>query len=849
MPPTRANRILLALLFLSGASSLAAQVVWAKFFAAGIGHEFPSILAVVAACLSGMAAGAAVFEQLPARWRASRRFYGGLEILIGLWIAASAWLIPWLNRAVIRALGLDPSPFHHGVVVFAAVFAALLPATAAMGATIPALERFIFGLLHSRTTGLLYGANTAGAVLGALAAAFCLMPALGLHGALLLLGALSASCGLAAVWIAGMFGNAPLSADQLPATAIPRALAVRLVCSGLLALGFEVVILRGLSHILENTVYTFAVVLAVFLAGNALGASIFHHLSSALRLSIQPAAFAVLGLACVLSGILLRWMPSFYEALRSAFGDSLPAVAAAESLTASALLLPPCVAMGFAFSALADDSLASRRSLGWSFGWNLLGSALGPVLFGLLLLPRLGLAWTLAVIGVGCCLLAGRGYCWFAGPLAGLLAIFITPAVQLVHKTPDQRIISFAQGLAASVTVLEDAKGERVLTVNNRFQMGGTAARTAQERQAAIPLLLHPNPQRALFIGLGTGMTFATAEFFPTVQADGVELLPEVARAMPFFSSRRQTPGSKPEPNRLRVHVADGRRFVQTATNPYDVVVSDLFHPALDGTAFLYTRDHYAAIRARLSGDGIFCQWLPLHQMDLEMVQIVTRTFLEIFPSADAWLLRFSMDAPVLGLISRPPNARFTGDWVERRNTPELAPLLGRLGLSDSTRLLGCILAGPAELEAFATQAPVNRDTHPIALFRAPRLTFAKTDRPSLRLIELLARFNSESALQTVLAPDQTQLASRVSAFIQSRDRYLAGLAQDESGQRPAAIRDYLESARLSPDFTAGYAQLLGIAAALSSTDRAAAAELLRQLIEARPDRPVARQMLDRLPK
>src|SRR5262249_43189186 len=163
----------------------------------------------------------------------------------------------------------------------------------------------------------------------------------------------------------------------------------------------------------------------------------------------------------------------------------------------------------------------------------------------------------------------------------------------------------FREGAMASVAVLESTNHSRVLKVNNRFQMGGTAARIAEQRHADIPLLLHPDPKRALFIGLGTGITFATAAKYPNLIADGVELLPGVAEAMPLF---QDDPRAFENPA-LHVHVADGRRFVLITTNRYDVIVGDLFHPAQDGAAFLYTREHFTAVRERLAPRGLFCQW------------------------------------------------------------------------------------------------------------------------------------------------------------------------------------------------------------------------------------------------
>src|SRR5205085_1367648 len=136
----------------------------------------------------------------------------------------------------------------------------------------------------------------------------------------------------------------------------------------------------------------------------------------------------------------------------------------------------------------------------------------------------------------------------------------------------------------------------------------------------------------------------------------------EVLAVIPRFEPQNFAPGRQPA---LKLHLADARRFVRATTTRYDVIVADLFHPARDGAGSLYTLEHFQAIRERLSPGGIFCQWLPLHQLDEEMLGIIIRTFLEVFPEAQAYLLRFNVDAPVIGLMACSDWPRYSTQWVE----------------------------------------------------------------------------------------------------------------------------------------------------------------------------------------
>ena len=824
---------LVLIFFMSGAAGLGYQVVWAKAFAAAVGHEFPTMLAVVTAFMSGMAIGCALLTRSRS---IGTRWYGYLEILIGVWGFATIAFIPLLERFVSALLGLSPSPAFQWFVVFTAVLLILLPATAAMGGTLPAAERFLFGIVQRHTTALLYGINTAGAALGAVAAAFWLMPVLGIRGCAFSFAAVNLFCGCAALLLARE--KKEFVSEHTGPTPAPGSLAAQLFCCGLLGIGFEVVIIRALAHVLENTVFTFAVVIAVYLLGTAVGAILFHRRQGTSLLARPQASFALLSFTCAAAAITLRWAPELYAWLRVSFGDSLAAVAVAEMITAAAYFFLPAVLMGAIWSWLAQASLKYKRSLGWAVAINTTGAAVAPVLFALLAIPSIGLKGSLVLFPIGYALLGGRNKIAAAAVLLATAAIPVTTSVRDLIETNGDRIISLQEGVIGSVAVLENAHGARVLKFNNRFQMGGTAARIAEERQADIPLLLHRNPKRALFIGLGTGITFAAAADYPNLHADGVELVPEIAAAMPLFGNQTSESGAV-----LRTFVADGRRFVRASQEQYDVIVSDLFHPAQDGAGFLYTVEHFAAIRERLAIGGLFCQWIPVYQTDLSTIHTLMATFGKVFPAGEVWLLRFNIDVPVVGLIGRIGGLHYDPESVESKNrgSAVLAAHLAKVGLGDSIRLFGCYLG---EIHV-AEDAQINTDLDPIVIFRAPALTFRRRDDPGQRLLELISALEASAA--TLFGTAESEFVARLNNFIAGRDVYLGGLQKQNTGDLNAAISAYIESARISEDFTAGYAQALALATGLAKERPQESRMILEKLVEAQPQRPVAHDLLQRL--
>jgi spermidine synthase len=131
-----------------------------------------------------------------------------------------------------------------------------------------------------------------------------------------------------------------------------------------------------------------------------------------------------------------------------------------------------------------------------------------------------------------------------------------------------------------------------------------------------------------------------------------VELVPEVIDVLPYFEP--VTGKLKGHP-RLDIKTADARRYVSTDRKTYDVIVADLFHPSRDGAGYLYTVEHFQAVKKRLAPGGVFCQWLPIYQLDLTVLKTIIRTYLEVFPDASAYLAHYSLTNPMICLVGGAP--------------------------------------------------------------------------------------------------------------------------------------------------------------------------------------------------
>lgn len=852
----------LYLLFaLSGAAGLGYQMVWVRMLAAGLGHETPAMLGVASAFLGGLAVGGWCLDRSVARANNPARWFASIEVVIAVTGLATALTIPWMNQLALKVSGPTPTPWLQWLIVFALPFVTLLPATAAMGATLPTMERFLTRMNGGkRCVGAIYAANTLGAVLGTLASVFVLMPALGFRGSLLVLAAMNS---LAAVIAWNRFGrtfesirtNAGRSSGDKPTREKKVAGKawmsrwrgfVTLFFTGWIGIGFEFVVVRGLSQVLENTVYTYASALAVYLVGTALGAAIYQRWSGPKSGEVLLGRLlAGLSLACGGVLLVLHQSRNLYPACRALLGDSLVATVFSESLVTASVLLVPALLMGATFSHLVQALRRDDGGVGRAGALNTFGCALAGIV-GVLLVPSLGLKWTAVILASGYLLLIPRirAVAAFAAVALVLLGGVTQIDLRMVDRPTGAEVIAYRDGVMASVAVVKTADGHRSLRVNNRLQMGGTAAAMAERRQAHLPVLLHPSPRRALFLGPGTGITLGAANVYPGLVADGVELIPEVVEVMPLFEPENQGPLPKGDG---KLWAADARRFVRTTTNRYDVIVADLFHPAHDGAGFLYTREHFQAVRERLAPGGLFCQWLPLHQLDEPVLRSIVRTFLETFSETRAFLLHFNVDIPALALVGTMNRPSFSEEAFERRlNVPEVRSHLRGVGLERSINLAGCFVASPEALRRFAGNATLSTDNRPVVLFAAPRFSALRDVRPETVLLSVLKKcpVDADAMAQSGFAGAAVGWLQELTGFIAARDVYLNGLAKEGAGDLAGAIDAYLESAGRSLSFTPGYARCVTIIQVMAQTDRKRAEDLFLRLETAQPAQPLGRRLL-----
>jgi spermidine synthase len=310
------------------------------------------------------------------------------------------------------------------------------------------------------------------------------------------------------------------------------------------------------------------------------------------------------------------------------------------------------------------------RSWAWLLAANGIGGLLGAEFAYRLLLPSLGVNSSIAALGL---LYLGSGWLvsqmrqdwegdrmgrWMAALCGGVIVTWGWVA-QLPEVNPylGFKVVHQQAGAEGSLAIVERADFGRAILVSNQYLLGSTGAMADQRRQTHLPLLLHPAPKNVAFVGLATGITPGAALQDPVVdQVTAVEISRSVVHvAQAYFAAENLGIVDHP---RARVIVEDGRTYIASQEEAYDVIVGDLYLPWAAGASRLYSVEHFAACRRALRSGGLFCQWLPMHQLTEPQLRRIVASYRVAFPDVHLIVNSFSARAPALGLVGWRD-----GDW------------------------------------------------------------------------------------------------------------------------------------------------------------------------------------------
>ncbi len=839
------------------------QVVWTRLVALAAGSQVEAISAVLVAFFGGLALGARWLGPTADRVASPLRLYGLLEI--GAGALAVATLIP---LAVLASGRID---LASGPALLVAT-GSLIPSATLLGGTLPALLRAGAGN-PARRAGWIVGANALGSVIG-VGVAVLAIPALGLRATLASAAVGSAAVGVAALVAArraampGGFAHTIPRESAVGEAAAPQTWALPIavvhavaMAAGAASMAFEVLAARMFALRLGSSLFAWAAVLALFLIGLAAGNLVFAGIAARSRRPVLALGWieAAAAVALAAGSALLSHSPA------------LPA----EGLGPRALfalivgVAPAAILMGGAFPFFVR--LAVRGDgIGGAFGgvsaWNTAGGIGGTLLAPFVLLPILGPA-TAAVVCAGIDgllavillltgserVVSGLVRAGLAGACVGLVAAH--PPLAAPPALEPARVLFVAHGRQATAVVAQQA-GRRDLIVDGdpEASTAGEARRT-EELLAMLPLLLHPAPERFLELGLGSGITLATAARFPLSQIDCVEIADSVIRASVFFAPDNAVDGGG---DRVRILPGDARVFLARHPRAYDVVVANTLHPWSVGSTGLYSAEYFARLAGTLRPGGIAAQWLPVERIGAESLTAILRSFFGVFPEGALWwgagnLIVLGSDAPIGTPDESVLRARLAATRLDPDRATAADPAEIRASRIASAAAVRAAL-GPGEiltddrpvLEASAIRGPEAEGPVRRLLVRIAEVAVGEPgSSPAARAwLQALATRASGDASRAVALEAQAAAAGLAALVARARAQPLVEEGYRALAERrlDAAARAFRAALQLDPDQRDARFGLVGVAQLGGRPDEAIAE--LRALLDRFPDDPAAHNEL-----
>ena len=751
------------LVLVSGAAALVYQSAWIRQLSLILGSTNYAVGTVLAAFMAGLGVGAFVVGGRADRTPRPLALYAALELGIGLVGLVSPLALAQGNEMYASFYRRwHESPGLLTMARFAIGFAFVFVPAFLMGGTLPAATRHLAlgGRSVGPAVGRLYAVNTLGAACGALLLPYVLLPALGVRTTLV--ATALTNLALAAAALRGARG-APLGAPATATDAVPSdararpALLAAFFLSGFVALALEVLWNRFFSMYIGSSIYSYAIVLTLYLVGIFAGGLACERL----MVSGRPAESIVVAALTTVLVVLAVGVPMLDRvlypqvAVLGTLGLGFWSFQMAALVALALVVLPPTIAFGASFpavaAALARGAADAGRAIGLVYLVNTAGTTLGSLIASFVLVPVLGLRGSFSVLtvllAVSLLLAASPALRRRIGFVLAVAGLALLPAVApawnlrrlhsainndaqtiiaawragILDQTLDQiQVLDLLDGVDATVSVARYADGELGLLVNGKGDASDGIDMFTQVLLGHLPLAVRPDAQDVLVIGMGSGVTVGAVLRHPVAHVDLVEIAPEVLE-LGGRHFRHVNHGAL-EDARVAVHVEDGRNFIAFADDrAWDVIISEPSNPWMTGVANLFTTEFFTHARKRLRPGGVLAQWFHHYGMALDDVRALLATVRVHFPYVYVFAFHQTLDvAGDMVLLASEAPVDFS-PALEALAGGVVADDLRPFGIDGPGALpLGFVL-GPGSLEPFVADTAINSDDRPRIELNAPR--------------------------------------------------------------------------------------------------------------------------------
>ncbi|HET9267424.1 MAG TPA: fused MFS/spermidine synthase [Vicinamibacterales bacterium] len=753
-----AERWLPALLVLfvgSGCAALIYEVVWFQLLQLSIGSSAVSLGVLLGVYMGGMCLGSWLLPRYLSPTSHPLRVYAMLELGIGVFGVVVLYAVPLLGSWYTAIAGSGPL----NLVLRAAVAGVcLIPPTLLMGATLPAIARWVETTPRGVSwLGFFYGGNLAGAVTGSLVAGFYLLRVYDMPRATFVAVGLNFVVALLALGVAKFTPRTVITAansEPAPAMALAatttetRLVYVAIALSGLTALGSEVVWTRMLSLIFGATAYTFSLILAVFLVGLGIGSTVGAALAKSAKNPrealgwCQVALCAALAWAGYATGASLPYWP-----INPSISTNVVFTFQLDLVRAFWVMLPGAILWGASFPlALASVAVRGQDSaklVGGVYAANTVGAIVGALVTALGMVGVVGSQITQQVL-IGIAALSGllllgsapgdaRGFraslpalarvivvAAAAGlfarvvpPLPGLLVAYGRYAATWVGQN---EIIYVGEGVTASVAVSRTPSG--TLNYHNAGKVQASSEpqdMRLQRMLGHITTLVPKNPRKVLVIGCGAGVTAGAVSVDPMVKDQTIaEIEPLVPRVVStYFAAHNFNVVANPK---VKVHLDDARHYLLTTDEKFDAITSDPLDPWVKGAATLYTREFFDVVKSHLNPGGVVTLFVQLYESTEAAAKSEVATFLEAFPNGAVFANTVNGQGYDLVLFGQLENNRIDVDAVQARladpaNAP-IAQSLREIGINSAVELFGTYAGRRTDMANWLRDAQINTDSN-----------------------------------------------------------------------------------------------------------------------------------------
>jgi len=765
--PALSRRLLFGIFTVSGFSGLIYESIWSHYLKLFLGHAAYAQTLVLAIFMGGMALGAWLVARNTARIKNLLVAYAVVELITGI-------LALIFHKVYVGSMGLAydsiiPALGGAGsIAAFKWLLAALLilPQSILLGTTFPLISSGVirrFPENSGETLAMLYFTNSLGAALGVLASGFWLIAAVGLPGTVMAAGILNVLLALF-VWVLARDRDVPAAAQAAPtqaASTVARSIFVAAFLAGLAAFVYEIAWIRMLSMVLGSSTHAFELMLSAFILGLAFGGywvrkRIAGFASAPRALAIMFALMAILGaLTLPAYGFLFDVMATAHDA----FSPTAPGYAGFNLVShaiAAVLMIPTTLIAGMTLPLMTHYLIhqgAGEQAIGKVYAANTVGAIAGVLMAIHLLLPYIGTKGAVVLAAlvqlIVTLLMLQREqpakrtrFSLGAAAASALIILTIAFAVKLDPNrmasgvfrhgrsttAPGSKVIYLRDGKTATITltkvetaVIIATNGKPDAAINMDPKGLARIDEITMVLAGALPMALHPDPQRVANIGIGSGLTSELVLITnPTTILDSIEIEPAIAEAARIgFNPRVVKTFTDP---RSQIHFEDAKTFFATRKEPYDLIISEPSNPWVSGVASLFSSEFYTQVKRYLSDDGLLVQWVQIYETDMTVVASIVKA---LSPHFNDYQIFNTDDTDILIIAS--PNGMVP---PIRNSVLEGAPAaeLRKVGIESPAVVALHRLGSKKTLDALFASYPVpaNSDYFPFVDLTAPKMRYMR---------------------------------------------------------------------------------------------------------------------------